>query len=158
MTAASRNIELTIWYEIMTADNLRPENNDFPPDAAHARQGELHNLFTWMDQLRASLERGSRALLALDLEGIRQQTAEQAILTARLRCELARMQSSRRDARYIAPRAGLLLEAARLHLGILARLQRKLRVMANMLAGPNTSYGPPDAVTLPVASGKLITS
>jgi hypothetical protein len=113
----------------------------------------------WMEQLEASLLGSHRALLALDLAGIERGTCEQAALLRKLTAKkligkfgMVRRQSG--DAVFHLPghavelgrelrRSGTrVLAAARLQSALLARAQTKLRVLANMLAGPSVDYGP----------------
>jgi hypothetical protein len=116
------------------------------------------SLLALMERLQISLERGSHALLALDLAGIRQQTAEQAIMSGELKARLTRNRTSKAQARELEQKACCVFRAARLHLALLARLQHKLLVMANMLAGTSADYAPVLAGgrNLPLASSRNI--
>lgn len=106
-------------------------------------------VFVWMEELEASLLGSHRALLALDLAGMEQRTREQADL-------IGKFNAIRRQSGDAAP--GLpahtpgwekefqrsrrrILEAVRLQAALLARAQSKLRVLANMMAGPSIDYG-----------------
>jgi hypothetical protein len=108
-----------------------------------------------MHKLEASLEASRRALLALDLAAIERGTSEQAGLVREFD---ALLRQTREDGRpdlsgpslSMGPRerqemlrqsAQRILEAARLQAALLARAQRKLRVLANTLAGPSVNYG-----------------
>jgi hypothetical protein len=112
-----------------------------PMSEAEAGENQA-SLFALIERLQASLERDARALLALDLTRIRQETAEQAIMSGELKSKLAQLQPPQAHSRELAQKARRVLEASRLQLALLARSQRKLRVMANMLAGPSADYGP----------------
>jgi len=123
-----------------------------------------------MRQLYMSLCAGHRALLALDLAGIERSTMDQAELGRKLAEYIPRGTRSAGNAgnKKRPPaenRAGGfagcapemeaelrrgerdVLQALRLQGALLARSQHKLRVMANMLAGPGVSYGPPSRPT-----------
>jgi len=121
-----------------------------------ANAGELANesvraRLSRMGELEASLEGSRRALLALDLGGIEGGTREQVVLirefealrrrpaeeagTLALHAHAPELeQELRRSAKRI-------LEAARLQAALLSRARCKLRVLANMLAGPSVDYG-----------------
>jgi hypothetical protein len=94
-------------------------------------------------ELEASLLASRRALLALDLGAIERGTREQAGLIrefdALLRPGLSAETPERQEA--FRQSAQRILEASRLQAALLVRAQRKLRVLANMLAGPSASYG-----------------
>jgi hypothetical protein len=102
-------------------------------------------------ELEASLLASRRALLALDLGAIERGTSEQAGLIrefdALLRPGLSAGTPERIPERIperqetLRQSAQRILEASRLQAALLARAQRKLRVLANMLAGPSASYG-----------------
>jgi hypothetical protein len=120
-----------------------------------------------MRQLEASLQRSRKALLALDLAGIERGTGEQVNLVQEFESVLRRSTAPPAIGRQSAEEGGLGLpvhaselarelrrsenrirEAARLQAALLARARSKLRVLANMLAGPSVTYGP-----LPARSG-----
>jgi hypothetical protein len=109
-------------------------------------------------KLETSLAESQKALLALDLDAIEQGTRQQTALTGelatlvareKLRCDGEAIIESctqtfrvpaggvRKDLRDAAMR---IREAARLQGALLARAQRKLRTLANVLAGPEASY------------------
>ncbi|MGA8837765.1 MAG: hypothetical protein WB538_19200 [Candidatus Sulfotelmatobacter sp.] len=122
-----------------------------------------------MRQLQASLLASRNALLALDLAAIGQGTREQVELSLRLGENIGILATSAvRIGRLIEPRpasgcAALapelepeltadlkraeldVMQALRLQSALLARARAKLRVLANMLAGPSVNYGPPCA-------------
>lgn len=116
--------------------------------------------------LEVSLERSQEALLALNLEGMQRGTSEQIVLLREL--DAAGRQAAERLAEnptgakpeFEAGWAGGLnhelkdglknetrrsaqriLEGLRLHRALLARARGKLRILANMLAGPSEPYG-----------------
>jgi len=105
----------------------------------------------WMGKLEASLVGSHKALLALDLAGIEQRTVEQIGLIR----EFAAMRRPREpedealDRALRTPtlekelrRSGTrILDAVRVQAALLARAQSKLRVLANLLAGPSVDYG-----------------
>jgi hypothetical protein len=101
-------------------------------------------------ELEASLQASRKALLALDLAAIERGTSEQAGLIREfaallrqsgenVRPGLSAGTPERRET--FQQNAQRILEAARLQAALLARAQRKLRVLANMLAGPSVIYG-----------------
>lgn len=123
-----------------------------------------------MRQLYVSLCSGHRALLALDLVGIERSTMEQAELGRKLAEYIPRGTRSTENsgnkkrrpaenrARGFAACAPEMeaelrrgerdvLQALRLQGALLVRAQHKLRVIANMLADPSVSYGPPSRPT-----------
>jgi hypothetical protein len=120
-----------------------------------------------MGELQASLHSSRKAVLALDLDGIEQETGKQAGLIREFESlerrgvgmpatESKKQRVEREEdvppARLAATpglpeqfrrNADSILQAARLQAALLARAQSKLRVLANMLAGPSVIYGPP---------------
>jgi hypothetical protein len=153
-----RRIALTAWPEKPVTQNPMPTNtfltSPIPPaDAAAQPDAGVLALLAGMRELQASLEGSRKAILTLDLAAIERGTSEQTGLIILIR-ELDALR------RYAAePRAPILpatspeqkselrrsgariLEAARLQVALLARAQGKLRVLANMLAGPSVDYG-----------------
>lgn len=94
--------------------------------------------------LEASLLGSQKALVSLDLEGIHRGTREQVDLVAKLaatwpRSTVGPSSVLAHERRQCELRT---LQAARVQAALLSRLQSKLRVMANMLAGPSVIYGP----------------
>jgi len=131
---------------MLTESNLTvsvvPANADEPADESGLA------LLAWMEELEASLIGSYKALLALDLAAIERGTREQVGLVGKF--QTARRQSGG-PFRLPGPpglgrelrRSGKkVLAAARLQSALLARAQTKLRVLANMLAGPSVDYGP----------------
>ena len=122
-------------------------------------------------ELEASLRGSRQALLALDLAGIEQGTREQVGLVRELQRfpepwmkmpgPGARLEQrsegrenetrgtgtserpawSREMAAEVRRSEEAVLQAARVQAALLARAQRKLRILANMLAGPTLNYG-----------------
>ena len=124
--------------------------------AAPANAGARANEFVlarlaWLGELEASLTGSRKALQALDLAGIEQRTREQVDLIREFDA-LRRRQTGDDGAPGFAVgapelekelrRSGTrILEALRLQAALLARARCKLRVLANMLAGPSIDYG-----------------
>jgi hypothetical protein len=133
-------------------------------EALDRREEPMRTHRTLMDQLEASLAGSRQALLALDLAGIERGTREQVVLAgeieAALRRAIARPAAPRASAEHSAEQRMLrwsaraadlqelrrsenrVLAAARLQAALLVRVQCKLRVLANFLAGPSVNYGP----------------
>jgi hypothetical protein len=131
------------------------------------RPAELVQRLALMRQLQASLFGSRNALLALDLAGIEQGTREQVELSLQLAEDIRRESTPAAKIRPLTrkhPASGLaghppelepelkeeirrsereVLQALRLQSALLVRAQCKLRVLANMLAGPSVNYGPP---------------
>src|SRR5229473_6116524 len=142
----------------MTTDSVPADRIASPREQADAL---LWARVTLMSELEASLHGGRKALLALDLPGIERGTNEQAGLIREFEALLKRdmltpalekQPGEEAKAGLIAASPELeeklrrsvcrILETARLQTALLARAQRKLRVLANMLAGPSVIYGP----------------
>jgi hypothetical protein len=95
-------------------------------------------------ELALSLSASRAALVALDLSGIEDGTREQINLSHRLAADMAgeddvpepdlEMKSE------MAQVENEVRQALRLHAALLARVEIKLRVLANMLAGPSVNY------------------
>ncbi len=102
-------------------------------DAAHSRLALLREL-----QLSLSVSRA--ALLALDLSGIEQGTREQIELSHRLAEEMAGENRMPERDLELKRAENEVRQALRLHAALLARERAKLRVLANMLAGPSVNY------------------
>jgi hypothetical protein len=98
-------------------------------------------------ELEASLLSSQKALLARDLAGVEQGTLEQMCLRRAL--EILRPWDGARTSDSEQPSSELRATAMRiLHLGrvqgaLLDRAQRSLRMISNLLAGPEANYGPP---------------
>jgi len=116
----------------------------------------IANLTIVLAKLDVSLGASRKALLALDRPAIEQRTREQIALIKELAVALdaaklpadATAESSNQPLRFVAcglqgelqDRAVRVRHAARLQLALLARAQRKLRALANGLAGSHTTY------------------
>jgi hypothetical protein len=110
------------------------------PSSREAVPGRL----ALLRELALSLAASQAALVALDLVGIEQGTREQIELSHQLAKDIAVKDG--------VPESGLAMtlemtqaenevrQALRLHAALLARVQIKLRVLANMLAGPSVNY------------------
>jgi hypothetical protein len=124
-------------------------------------QRELHSHLAAFAALESSLAVSRKALIALDLEGIRSSTARQAGLCRDIAAlfnfdpasaEMSQQvdQTRRRTCIPCHPEAAeklnqtakRILDAARIQRGLLSRLQCKLRILARALHGPSVSYGP----------------
>jgi hypothetical protein len=106
--------------------------------------------------LEASLEKSRKALLVLDLAGLVLETQKQILLSRSLAVVNASRGSADQAGQQLAGTSGDLISpeivaqlrtsalriqsATRLHLALLGRSRQKLRVMANMLAGPDAPY------------------
>jgi hypothetical protein len=152
--------------ELMPADLLAA--GQIPSAAARERADAL----LWagiavMGELQASLHSSRKAVLALDLGGIEQETGKQAGLvrefaslhgrgvgmpaTENKKPRVEREEDVPSTLSAATPglpekfrrNADSILHAVRLQAALLARAQSKLRVLANMLAGPSVIYGPP---------------
>ena|SRR5271166_5903309 len=124
--------------EFTGASSLSLKNSaSTPTDSAAVRLGLL-------GALEASLLVSQRALVSLDLEGIHRGTREQVDLVAKLAATWPRSAVGPSSVLAQETRQCELqtLQAARVQAALLSRLQSKLRVMANMLAGPSVIYGP----------------
>jgi len=95
-------------------------------------------------QLEASLHGSRKALLARNLAGIEQRTQEQRALAGKIEAVLRKgIVSSAGGLQEELRQSGKrVLAAGRLQAALLARARLKLRVLANMLAGPSVNYEP----------------
>lgn len=120
--------------------------------------GWLRSRLGTMTRLAASLERSRKALLALDLGAIEAGTREQLDLVRELELVSRRSEDGGQGPSAYSPEIEdrlrqselQLRDSARLQAALLGRMRGKLRVLANMLAGPSVTYGP-----LPDWSGGL---
>ncbi len=143
----------------MTSESISTECIPF----AAARKGEeslLRARLALMCELEASLQASRKALLALDLADIECGTRDQIGLTRELEALLQRSRASLAAERSAEPGApelrthaaeleeklqqsqNRIFDALRLQAALLTRARGKLRVLANMLAGPSVPYGP----------------
>jgi hypothetical protein len=121
---------------------LIPVAHTPPAKALETAEDSTRLRLALLGELEASLDASRKALLALDLAGIELGTREQVGLLRKLEAVLGRgtVQPGLEDE---TRRSGQrILQAARLQWALLARARAKLRVLANMLAGQNVSYGP----------------
>jgi hypothetical protein len=145
-----------------------PPDSVAPPTAGDDADDFLRARLMLMAELEASLHRSRKALLALDLCGIESGTREQVRLVrdlvplfrkAKALPAGSRAEGEKREGKKGEDEPGLagdgselleacqlsegrVLEAARLQAALLTRARSKMRVMANMLTGPATIYGP----------------
>ena len=154
----ARSIESTVWLENaavrMTSDFSRPQCA--LGATAEDRENELlRACVALMRELEDSLEGSRKALLALDLGGIERGTSDQVSLVRRLdslfrhcgttsEVESSEQSGARRylseleeELRQSQNRIG---DALRLQSALLVRSRAKLRMLANMLAGPTVPY------------------
>jgi hypothetical protein len=125
-------------------------------------QPELHSQLAVLAELEASLAVGRKALLALDIEGVRQSTAEQVLLIPNIvsafhldaasagiaqesvgRKRRSSLLCCAESAANLNQTAKRILDAARIQRALLTRLQCKLRILSRALTGPGVSYEPP---------------
>lgn len=149
------NIASIAWPDLMRADESFSE-----VALQFLEQADLFRIVELLQKLEESIVKGSEALLKLDLQGIEDGTREQLQLLqefAEVRPQLAHALAARSsaksspetaqqgtaDARLVKAAALRVIHATRLQLALLARAQRKLRVVAHMLAGPGACYPPP---------------
>jgi hypothetical protein len=147
---------VTLTDAIRSGPALSADAGTWGEESARAR-------LAWMGKLEASLVGSHKALLALDLAGIEQRTVEQIGLLEEFATIWRPRERSREpehehkhehenDAldravraleleKELRRRGKRILDAVRLQAALLARAQGKLRVLANMLAGPSADYG-----------------
>jgi hypothetical protein len=136
----------------MSAMASQETKNDINQESADSRNA-LQDRLELMRQLEASLCKSHQALAALDLAGIRQGTRDQWSLCRSLGLEMRQVKAAEgrhlgddtETSRELRRSEWKVLEAARLQAALLKRAQRKLAVIANMLAGAERNYGPPVA-------------
>jgi len=137
----------------MTYDSIANETED----------DLLRTLVTVMRELESSVEDSRKALLALDLAGIERGTQDHLALVRKIDSLLQRRRTIVAGGRFEGTTsAGFpsllpeldeelrqsqmrISDALRLQSALLVRARHKLRVLANMLAGPARPYGPPPA-------------
>lgn len=114
-----------------------------------------------MRGLETSLQGSRKALLVLDLAGLERGTCEQIGLVRELAliqmAHVASLAPGREPVQAGIPAASgydsgmkeefrrsgnRILQATRLHAALLARVQRKLCILAHVVAGPSAPYGP----------------
>lgn len=104
----------------------------------------VRTCLTMLSQLEASLHGSRKALLARDLAGVEQETREQRVLAGKIKAILQQRiaplgSGLEEDLKQSGKRV---LAAGRLQAALLARAQRQLRVLVNMLTDPSATYGP----------------
>lgn len=108
-------------------------------------------------QLRASIESVQAATVSLNLPALRRLTNEQVQLARQIALHLAPSPQTFEAASHIVSRQEIkeaaigVIAAARLQSTLLARMQRKLSVIANLQTGPVTAYSA-DRATFPIQS------
>ena len=147
------NIASIVW-----PDRMRANQSVGGVALQFLEQAEMFRIVELLEKLEESIVRGCGALLKLDLEGIENGTREQLQLlqqfaevrpwlaeavgaSAKSSSEIAEQGTA--DARRLKVAALRVIHATRVQLALLARAQRKLRVVAHMLAGPGACYLPP---------------
>lgn len=157
----------TIWPELMTWQVLtRAGVGSTKPPSSQAGPALAQASLALLSELAASLEASQKALLARDVDAVEQGTREQVRLRRALeilwtpgaphwRNDPAASSEPRCDHPLAADlraaeRRVLLL--GRVQAGLLARAQRALRTISNLLAGPEASYGPPSSAASTTAS------
>jgi hypothetical protein len=140
-------------------DHFTPAEHNSATRPEEGSDGWLRSRLGTVTRLAASLDRSRKALLALDLGAIEAGTREQWDLVRELDLVSRRRaedgpQGPSADSPELEHRLQqselLVRDSARLHAALLARMRGKLRVLANMLAGPSVTYNP-----LPDWSGGL---
>jgi hypothetical protein len=127
-----------------------------PHDTSHCDAEFEQAVLALLSELEASLTVSQKALLGRDLKAITTCTEEQTRLVRAL-AVLLQASLTRREAPGVAVapfrpkvKSSLVLIAAekrvwqlaRVQAALLKRAQRSLRILARLLAGPQTSYGP----------------
>src|SRR5579863_8443882 len=142
----------------MTSDCISTMALLSPPPGNEAER--LRRRVILMGELETSLEASRNALLALDLANIENETRHQIYLIREFDLQLQASRTPAARERSAEPGCGgaqvavpeleetlgrsqkRIFDALRLQAALLARARRKLRVLANMLAGPSGPYGP----------------
>jgi hypothetical protein len=110
-----------------------------------------------LGQLEASLHGSRQALLARDLAGIEQGTREQRVLAGEIETVLRKgiVPSGSELDEELRQSGSRVLAAGRLQAALLARAQRQLRVLVNMLTDPSANYGPMPTPDDAIASSRI---
>jgi len=90
-----------------------------------------------LSRLEQSLQAGQRALVVRDVERLEKETGIQASLSKNLAESLRVFGAGEGKLREPCSRV---LHLCRMQLGLLRRAQRSLRVLANLMAGPESNY------------------
>lgn len=117
----------------------------------------VRTCLTMLSQLEASLHGSRKALLARDLARVEQETGEQRVLAGKIEAILQqRIAPSGSGLEEDLKQSGKrVLAAGRLQAALLARAQRQLRVLVNMLADPSATYGPMSTPDDAIASSRI---
>lgn len=122
------------------------------------RDSRLKECLSIIAEIEASVAGSTKALVASDLPGIESRTTAQASLIAHFavalrqtRIEVDKHEEGAAPDSMVVSQARKelqrsqrrILEATRLQTALLVRLQRKMRALANMLAGSGVIYRPP---------------
>jgi len=140
--------------------------SDFFVGSGSSRELDWKSHLAALLALEKSLAASRKALVALDLAAIQRETQEQFALLEELRAIQRRLERQPRSeirnqpesgkeretrghdgseaamVREVRRTASRILNATRLQAALLVRLQAKLRVLANALAGPASTYDP----------------
>ena len=119
---------------VVRAQDLGDEPGNPAPELAAAAISVLL-------ELEASLLSSQEALLARDLAGVEQGTREQVRLQRAF--EILRPWDAAQTSSELRATAMRILHLGRVQAALLDRAQRSLRMISNLLAGPEASYGPP---------------
>ena len=119
-------------------------------------ENPLSSILASTAELKASLERSRKALLALDLAGIELGAEEQIRLAARITASIERVKGlplcriwqDGKNIQELQSTVGRVLYAARVQAALLGRLQSKQIAMARMLVGTSMTYAPVDRTSL----------
>jgi hypothetical protein len=122
------------------------------PDSATASLPENVHTYQWrsilplLAQMEASLKASQQALMSRDLtaieQGIREQTDLQKAFARLLATEGHPREVPGEITRELRTAAARILELGRVQVLLLRRGQRSLKMMASLLAGPASNYGP----------------
>jgi hypothetical protein len=115
-----------------------------------------------LGELEASLELTQKALLARDLDSLEQGTREQmrwrqalTVLWAESRDHADAQVDMHGEPSELRAVLRRVLHLGRVQSFLLARAQRSLATMANLLAGPHASYGPPKLACAHVSTARM---
>jgi hypothetical protein len=110
-----------------------------------------------LGELEAGLHASRKALLARDLAGIETGTREQRVLVRAIEALLRQgtVPSGSGLDEKLRQSGSRVLAAGRLQAALLARAQRQLRVLVNMLRDPSANYGPMSTPDDAIASSRI---
>lgn len=146
----SRRTDSTIWPESMRGQspahvNFRNQEQPSTGRPALNSSAEIAQAtIELLNELDASLHASQKALLARDLSGLERRTTEQASMRRALEILRSRSlaPSDLRLARELHAAGQRVSHTARVQAALLARAQNWLRVIENLLAGPEAIYAP----------------